>query len=73
MSIGGAKLSAGAYGFGFTDNGKLNIFDVGGKQLLSVNAVDDKEMRRPRPLMITKETNGVRLYGGRRYTIITAK
>jgi hypothetical protein len=73
VTIGGTQVGAGAYGFGFTDNGRLNIFDVGGKQLLSVKTGDDKEMRRPRPLMMTKAENGVRLYAGRHYVTISAK
>jgi hypothetical protein len=73
IRIGGAELRPGAYGFGFTEAGKLNIFDVGGNQVLSVNAADDKAMHRPRPLMMQQAGEGVRLYSGRRYVVISAK
>lgn len=30
IEIGDKTLAVGAYGFGFTDDGKFNVFDVGG-------------------------------------------
>ncbi|HEX8180527.1 MAG TPA: hypothetical protein VF525_13350 [Pyrinomonadaceae bacterium] len=67
------ELGAGAYGFGFTDDGKLNIFDVGGHQVLTVVAGRDTSLRRPRPLMMQKAANGVRLYAGRSFVLVAAK
>jgi len=67
------ELSPGAYGFGFTDDGKLNVFDVGGHQVLTVTAGKDAKLRRPRPLMMQKAADGVRLYGGRSFVVIAAK
>lgn len=55
----------GTIGFGFTDDGKLNIFNVGGNQVLSVQATNDKNLRRPHPLMLMKAADGLRLYNGR--------
>jgi hypothetical protein len=37
------RIYVGYYGFGFTDDGKLNIFDLGVNQLLSVQATNDKK------------------------------
>ena len=73
ISVGDAQLEPGAYGFGFTDDSKLNIFDVGGRQVLSVNTVSDRVIRRPRPLMMTIARDGLRLYSGRSYAVIAAR
>lgn len=73
IEIGGQTLPTGAYGFGVTDDGKFNVFDVGGKQLLSVAAANDRRLRRPRPLMMSKASDGLRLYSGRRYVVISIK
>jgi hypothetical protein len=73
VSVGGSDLGVGAYGFGFTTDGKLNVFDVGGKQVLSVATQADKDLKRPRPLQMAKAADGVRLYNGRNYAVITAK
>jgi hypothetical protein len=61
------NLPAGAYGFGFTEDGKMNIFDVGGKKLVTASAYKDDKIQSPRPLMITIQGNSFRLYRGRSY------
>lgn len=71
IKVGGRDLRTGAYGFGVTDGGKMNIFDVGGKLLLSVDAPVDRDLRRPRPLMMTAGGGAVRLYAGRNYVTIS--
>jgi len=73
ITIGGKDLGAGAYGFGFSDDGKFNIFDVGGNALTSAAAIKDSKMQRPRPLMMVNESDGLRLYAGRSYVLIAAK
>lgn len=73
VEIGGQPLSIGAYGFGFTDDGKFNVFDVGGNQILSVPSKDDRVLRRPRPLIMSKATDGLRLYSGRSYVVVAAR
>ncbi len=73
ITVGGSDLSTGAYGFGFSDNGRLNIFDLSGKEVLSVATTKDSGLRRPRPLMMTKAADGIRLYSGRDYVLIVAK
>ena len=73
INVQGNELGAGAYGFGFTDDGKLNIFDVGGHQVLSVAAGRDTALRRPRPLMMQRAADGVRLYAGRSFVLVAAK
>jgi hypothetical protein len=73
ITVSGAELGTGAYGFGFSQDGKMNIFDVGGKQVLSVPAQSDQQLKRPRPLMMMKAADGVRLYSGRNYVTVAAK
>lgn len=73
ITIGGESLSTGAYGFGFSKDGKLNILDIAGNEVLSVAVTNDKDLRRPRPLTMTISGNEVRLYRGRDYVVIAAK
>ncbi len=47
ITIDGKDLKTGAYGFGFADNGKLNIMDLAGNQILSVSTTKDSKLRRP--------------------------
>jgi len=71
--VEGARLPTGAYGFGFTSDGRLNIMDVGGRQLLTVRARRDAAIQRPRPLMMTDARRGVRLYAGRDFVVLSAR
>jgi hypothetical protein len=73
ISVGDEELGAGAYGFGFTDDQKFNLFDVGGRQVLSVGTTSDRALRRPRPLMMTRDGAQVRLYSGRDFVTIAAR
>lgn len=73
VMVGGRMLPIGAYGFGFTDNGRVRIFDVSGRQVLTAPASKDSRMQRPRPLMFTTEYGDVRLYSGRDYAVITVR
>jgi hypothetical protein len=72
ITLNGESLPSGAYGFGFGTAGKLTVMDLAGKDLLSVSVTNDKALRRPRPLMMTADPGGVRLYNGRDYVIIAA-
>jgi hypothetical protein len=73
VMVGGRMLPVGAYGFGFTGNGRIRIFDVSGRQILAAPAVKDSKMQRPRPLMFTTEYGDVRLYSGRDYAVISMR
>jgi hypothetical protein len=73
ITINGSELGIGAYGFGFSNDGKLNILDLAGNEILSVATAKDNALRRPRPLMMTKSGEGVRLYSGKDYAVIAAK
>lgn len=73
ITINGSNLGVGAYGFGFSNDGKLNILDLAGNEILSVSTTKDNELKRPRPLMMTRSGKGIRLYGGKDYVVIAAK
>lgn len=73
IRVGDKNLDTGAYGFGFSADGKVNIFDLGSRELVSVKTVGDVEMRRPRPLMMSGEERGVRLYKGKNYVLISPR
>ena len=73
ITINGSELGVGAYGFGFSNDGKLNILDLAGKEILSVSTTKDSKLKRPRPLMMTGAGDGIRFYSGREYAVIAAK
>jgi hypothetical protein len=73
ITINGTELGVGAYGFGFTNDGKLNVLDLAGNEILSVSTTKDNRMKGPRPLMMSKAEDGVRLYSGRDYAVIAVK
>jgi hypothetical protein len=73
ISVGGETLPTGAYGFGFSNDGKINILDLAGNQVLSTATTKDGALKRPRPLMMTTDGGNVRLYRGRDYVVIGTK
>jgi hypothetical protein len=73
ITLNGSDLGVGAYGFGFSNDGKLNILDLAGNEILSVSTTKDSKMKRPRPLMMTNAGNEIRLYSGSEYAVIAAK
>ena len=73
ITINGSELPIGAYGFGFTNDGKLNILDLAGNETLSVSTTRDDQIKRPRPLMMTKSGKELRFYSGKNYAVIAAK
>lgn len=73
ITVGGESLATGAYGFGFSSDGKLVIIDLANKDVISVAVTKDNAMRRPRPLQLTMDGANVRLYRGRDYVVIGAK
>src|SRR6267142_2652873 len=59
VAINGSNLEIGAYGFGFSKDGKLQIMDLAGNQILSLTTTKDGELKWPRPLMMTVSGDGV--------------
>lgn len=73
ITLNGESLKTGAYGFGFSNEGKLNIMDLAGNQILSVGTTKDNALKRPRPLMMTKSDDAIRFYSGKDYAVIGAQ
>jgi hypothetical protein len=73
IKINGSDLGVGAYGFGFSGDGKMQILDLAANAILVVTSNKDAEMKRPRPLMMAIATDGLRFYNGKDYVVITAR
>jgi hypothetical protein len=73
IKINGTDLAVGAYGFGFSDDGKMQILDLAGNPVLAVSTTKDNELKRPRPLMMTASADGLRFYSGKDYVTISVK
>ena len=73
VRINGSDLGTGAYGFGFSNDGKMQLMDLAGNQIFSVTTTKDNAMKRPRPLMMVNAAGRLRLYSGKDYVIITAR
>jgi len=73
ITINGRELGTGAYGFGFSNDGKMQILDLAGNPVLSTSTTKDSQLKRPRPLMMTKAADGVRFYNGKDYVTIAAR
>jgi len=73
ITINGSDLETGAYGFGFSNDGKLNILNLAGNQILTVSTMKDASLKRPRPLVMIRSGNETRLYNGRDYAVIAVR
>jgi hypothetical protein len=73
IQINGSDLNVGAYGFGFSNDGKMQVLDLAGNPILSVTTTKDTETKRPRPLSFAKVGDSIRFYNGRDYVTISAK
>lgn len=73
ITINGTELGPGAYGFGFSDDGKMQVLDLAGNQVLSLSTTKDSALKRPRPLMMAKAADGIRLYSGRDFIVLAAR
>ena len=72
IKINGESLATGAYGFGFSNDGKMRVMDLAGNDVVSVSSTNDKALKRPRPLMMAVSEEGVRFYSRRDYVVLTA-
>lgn len=73
VKFGDRELPIGSYGIGFAKAGKANVFDISSKKIMEVSTIKDTEMRRPRPLMMKLDKDGIRLYKGRDYVLVKPK
>ncbi len=73
VKFGRKKLKIGAYGIGFSKSGVARVFDLSGKQLFQTKTIADNRLKRPRPLIMTPDEKGIRLYKGRDYVVISPR
>lgn len=67
ITLEGKELVPGQYGFGFTDDGKFRVMDVGGEDVLLVPCHEDANLKHPVPLKATEEAGSYRFYAGKKY------
>jgi hypothetical protein len=73
LNVGGSDLAPGAYGFGFSKDGKFQVMDVAGNTLLTAASTSDDKQPHPVPLKMMEDSGGFRLYHGRSYVILKAE
>jgi hypothetical protein len=67
LNIAGTELRPGEYGFGFSQDGKFLVMDVGANDLFSVASQLDEKLAHPVPLKIVEDGSAYRLYAGRKW------
>jgi len=70
LDIGGTELAPGEYGFGFSEDGKFLVMDVGANDLFSVAVQTDADLKRPVPLKMVEDGGAYRLYAGRKWVSV---
>lgn len=73
LKIEGTELPPGEYGFGFTQDGKFLVMDVGANDLFSVAGKIDEKLAHPVPLKIVDDGGTYRLYAGRKWVSLKAE
>jgi hypothetical protein len=73
LMVGESSLPAGAYGFGFSKDGKFMVMDIGGNDVLSVSATMDDKAAHPVPLKIMEEGGAYKLYSGKKWVSLKAE
>ena len=73
LQIAGSELAPGAYGFGFTKEGKFLVMNVAADQVLSVSAQTDEKLAHPVPLKIAEEGGGYLLHAGKKSVALKAE
>jgi hypothetical protein len=73
LTIGGATLPPGQYGFGFTANGKFMVMDVANTDVLEAAAEVDQALKRPVPLKLVEDNGAYKLYAGKKWVGIQAE
>lgn len=70
ISIEGSPLDVGAYGFGYSKEGKFNVMNIAGDDVLSVDIKTDDKVVHPVPMKLEKEGSDYRLYAGKKYVVL---
>jgi hypothetical protein len=75
LKIGDKTLPPGAYGFGFVEDDRMVVMDIGGNEILHTTTTRDEKMMRPTPLQMMADASApgqYRLYLGRSYVMLSA-
>ena len=72
VKFGDSTLEPGAYGFGFSNEGKFTVMNIAGTDVFSVGSKKDDELKRAVPLKLEKEGDDYRLYAGKKYVVLKA-
>lgn len=69
LEIGGQTLKPGAYGFGFLENNKFIVLDLGSNDLFQTASTKDEGLKRAVPLQVATapDAGKYRLYKGKEY------
>ena len=73
LTMGTLTVQPGVYGGGFLADNQFVLLDVAGAEIGRTAVREDKELRRPRPLQMTTDGTGFRLYLGRQYTTLSPR
>jgi hypothetical protein len=73
VDVGGSSVDPGAYGFGFTKDGKFLLMNVAGTELLNTSSSTDDKLAHPVPLKMTQDGDGYHLYHGKNYVVLKAQ
>jgi hypothetical protein len=73
LLFGASALAPGAYGMGYTADGKFHILDVAGNELLVADIVQDDKLARPQPLKLVVDGTTAKLYLGKKFVTFTAQ
>jgi hypothetical protein len=69
LNIGGAELSPGEYGFGFTAD-KFVVMNVASEDTLTAPYQTDADLKRPVPLKMVEDGAGYKLYAGKKWIAV---
>jgi hypothetical protein len=67
LAIGGATLTPGQYGFGFSANGKFVVMDVANSDVLEAAAETDQALTHAVPLKLVEDNGAYKLYAGKKW------
>lgn len=73
LTAGTLTIQPGIYGGGFLADNHFVLLDVAGNEIGRAAVREDKELHRPRPLQMTTEGGGLRLYIGRQYVTLAPR
>lgn len=71
ITLADQKLQPGAYGFGFVEDNRMVVMDLGANKILQVSITRDAALTRPNPLQVLPDSTPgrFRLYLGRTYVV----